>query len=262
MLKKLLFAFFVMVAGAAQAFVPQSGTWVVTSELNGLPGRGIALDVQDTTIGMQIYAYEYSGQPTFYMGVGDLSPRSTASFPLKRYTGGRYFGSGPRSGVEAGTAGTVQLRFTSGTTGFAIFPGEYEVAISRLNFAYGLEPNSLKGTWMFTSWDGISGGSTYADVHTLKVNRPATANGNGVVATADGLLTCEHQTSGVAAGFVKCNRFGSSKTLLRSYIFKYSVNEGDGYEDNADGSWSRLYVFVKRVRTPGPDGRLTGILLD
>ena len=50
---------------SAHAFVPSAGTWVVNDELNGKPGRGLAIDVQNHVLVMQMYAYEKNDQPTF-----------------------------------------------------------------------------------------------------------------------------------------------------------------------------------------------------
>ena len=89
--KKFVAAALFMGAGLVHAFAPQAGTWVVTSEVDGKPGRGFGIDVQNTTLVMQMYAYEASGQPTFYLAVGQVSDSRTTT-PLTRYTGGRHFG--------------------------------------------------------------------------------------------------------------------------------------------------------------------------
>lgn len=73
--------------GIAHAYMPQAGTWVVTSELDGKPGRGLAIDVQNDTLLMQMYAYEANGEPTFYLAVGKMVD-SSATAELTRYTGG------------------------------------------------------------------------------------------------------------------------------------------------------------------------------
>jgi hypothetical protein len=53
------------VSWAARDFTPQSGTWVVSSELDGKPGRGLAIDVQANTFFMQVFGYEKNGDATF-----------------------------------------------------------------------------------------------------------------------------------------------------------------------------------------------------
>lgn len=254
MLKRVVCAVLFFGIGLAHAFVPQTGTWVVTSELNGKPGRGIAFDVQNETLVMQMYAYEQNGQPTFYMGVGRITADSMASVPLGRYSGGRYFGSGAQSGADAGSPGTVSLRFTSGITGFATFPGEPEKAISRYNFGYPFTAPSLKGIWSLTS---IGSQGLQAEVGALSESLPSTDNGNGLVASPDGLFGCEHQVKGNLAGLVLCIRITSQGQLVRGYMFTYSVNEGEGRQFTATGAQTDQLVFVRRLTTASGIG--TGI---
>jgi len=120
-------------AHAAGSFTIQSGNWVVTSELNGAPGRGMAIDVQDSLLVMQVYNYESSGQPTFHMSFGDLQGNHYQG-TLKRYKNGRYYGSSPMDAMEDGDDGEVLIDFDSATSGTIQFPGEPAVAISRYKF--------------------------------------------------------------------------------------------------------------------------------
>jgi len=253
MFKKVIAVAALASAGLAHAFMPQNGTWVVTSEVNGKPGRGLAMDAQNGTLVMQMYAYESNGQSSFYLASGPLTGDSFTG-PLTRYSGGRYFGSGPRSGVEAGTPGNVSIRFTSGTTGFITFPGESEVAISRFNFGYPAEVQSLKGLWTFTS---LGSEGVVADAAVLSVQTAGTSGGNGIMQSADNQFGCEHQTSGSLAGGVLCVKINAAGTqLLRSYYFLYSVNEGEGIS-NAYGSGTSQTLTVQRLTTPQGVG--TGI---
>lgn len=247
MFKKWGYALLLAGAGAAHAFAPQTGTWVVTAELNGQAGRGIALDVQNKTLVMQMYAYEPSGQPTFYLGVGELDGNVKATFPLNRYTGGRYFGSGPRTGTAAGGPGNVSLRFTSGTTGFALFPGESEVAISRFNFAYAAVPENLTGLWSFASVGPVG---KFAELHSIAFPGPASYFGNGIVVSPNGLMGCEHQTKGANRGLVLCVRRNYQNQYLYSYYFALSVNDGEGFERDSIGIRAGQVVYVRRLTTP------------
>jgi len=126
-LKKIAVVGALLGTSLAYAFAPQTGTWIMTSEVNGKPGRGLAIDVQDNTLVMQMYAYDASGNATFYMTSGTLV-NDRYSAPLNKYRGGRYLGSGDLSGKEDGSAGTVSMRFVSGTKGFITLPGEAELA--------------------------------------------------------------------------------------------------------------------------------------
>ena len=240
-------------AGVAQAFMPQAGTWVVTSEVNGLPGRGLAIDAQNGTLVVQMYAYEGNGSPTFYLASGALQ-NDRFNAPLMRYSGGRHFGSGPRSGVEAGSPGSVNIRFTSGTSGFITFPNEPEVAISRFNFGYGFVPASLRGIWTFTS---LGSEGLLADVAQLSQPDSASTYGNGLMVSADGLFGCEHQVRGELAGGVLCAKVNSAGQLLRGYYFVYSVNAGEGMSMRGSTGTAQTLI-VQRLTTPQGVG--TGIL--
>lgn len=139
-----------MNASATPIFI-QSGTWIVDSELNGLPGRGMAIDVQNQHLVMQVYNYTSTGQPTFHLASGPLNQLQFQA-PLKQYRGGRFFGSGERIAREDNSAGDVRIRFESSTSGFVQFPGEPEVAMSRFKFGgipegAWLKPN-FRESWM------------------------------------------------------------------------------------------------------------------
>jgi len=233
--------------------MPQVGTWVVTSEVDGRPGRGLALDVQNNTFVLQMYAYEASGQPTFYLAVGPLSNNS-GSADLQRFTGGRYLGSAPLSGTLDKVVGRMSLRFTSGVTGFIQLPGEGELAISRFNFGYGAAPASLIGLWSFSS---MGSAGLNAEVVSLNMVSSAANNGNGLVVSSNGLFGCEHQVRGSFAGGVICVKINSSGQLLVAYRFVYSVNEGEGLS-NILGSVDQV-SWIRRLTTAGNVG--TGIVL-
>lgn len=252
-LKKLAATTLLTGASFAQAFAPQAGTWIVTSEMDGKPGRGFGIDVQNTTMVMQMYAYESSGQSTFYLAVGEvIDNKVTAS--LNKYNGGRYFGSGARSGTDAGSAGSVSIRFTSGTTGFIKFPNEGEIAISRFSFGYGAVAESLRGFWTLNS---IGSEGLQADLVELSKNLGATANGNGLMANAGETFGCEHQVRGSLAGNVLCAKINGSGQLLRTYVLIYSVNEGEGYSQ-ASATSTQQSLQVRRITTPKGVG--TGLL--
>ncbi len=255
MFKKILAAATLLGCGLAHAFMPSNGTWVVTSELNGKPGRGLAIDAQNGTLVLQMYAYEPSGQPTFYMTSGALTNNRFAA-PLIRYQGGRYLGSGPMSGSEDRNMGQVSMRFTSGVSGFITLPGEQEVAISRFNFGYPAVASSLRGIWTMTSI-GSEGLQTLG-VELIR-QTSATSNGNGLMTSGDGLFGCEHQVRGALAGETLCVWINSSGQILRSYRFVYSVNDGEG-TSSTNGNRPNQRLVIKRLTTPQDVG--TGIVYE
>jgi hypothetical protein len=238
----------------AQAFSPQAGVWIVQSELDGKPGRGMGIDVQNDIFVMQMYAYESSGQPTFYLAVGPMVNNEVTT-SLNRYVGGRYFGGPARSGTQEKTVGQVKMRFTSGVTGYATFPGEPEVAIIRGNFGYAAVQSSLKGVWSLTS---VGSAGVTADAVLLEAALGSSTGGNGVMASFDRLFACEHQTSGSAAGLVLCVKLNAQGSLLRAYMFAYSVNEGEGLS-GASGSSLNQLLSVRRLTTPAGVG--TGLVI-
>ena len=115
---------------AARSFTPQAGTWIVTSELNGKPGRGLAIDVQGNTLFMQVFSYEKNGSATFYTATGQMQGDS-ATAPLMRYVGGRSFGSDARVAHQDSSPGNVTVSFRNGLQGTVQFPGEAPVAMQR-----------------------------------------------------------------------------------------------------------------------------------
>ncbi len=146
-------------AHADTGFTPQSGTWIVSGELDGKPGRGMAIDVQDGVIVMQVYNYREGGSATFHLATGSVVDNQVSA-PLLQYRGGRYFGSAARSGVEDGNAGDVQIRFTSGSAGTVQFPGEAPVAMQRYRFD-GTAPDKLLGRYWIVALLDESGNAAY-----------------------------------------------------------------------------------------------------
>ena len=115
---------------AARDFTPQSGTWIVSQEKDGKPGRGLAIDVKGNTFFMQVFAYEKNGDATFYTATGQMNGNSVTA-PLMRYQGGRSFGSAARDAVEDRSLGDVTVDFSNGLKGTVRFPGEDALAIER-----------------------------------------------------------------------------------------------------------------------------------
>jgi hypothetical protein len=103
---------------------------VVSSELGGNPGRGLAIDVQGNTFFMQVFGYEKNGDATFYAATGQMKGNHVTA-PLIGYKGGRSFGSAARDAMEDQPVGDVMVSFRNGLKGVLQFPGEQAVAIER-----------------------------------------------------------------------------------------------------------------------------------
>ena len=241
---------------SAQAFVPSAGTWVVNEEVNGKPGRGLAIDVQNHVLVMQMYAYEQNGQPTFYMGSGNLNNQQ-ATMSLNRYQGGRYLGSGDRSGVERGSPGNVRIRFTSGTQGLITLPGEGEKVIKRFQFGYDNTPQALLGLWSVV-YANEAGKIEHDPIELTRVTNGSSFS-NGMAVSYDGLFACEQMIRGTDAGKTQCVKFRSSTSSesVRSFVMQWSVNMGEGDWRNTNGS-DLGAVYANRLMQNS--GRITGIL--
>ncbi len=148
----------------APGYLPESGTWVVSSELRGLPGRGISIELQkplhqeDHLLFMSVYDYQSDGKATFHSVLGAHDPSTTPEphtpdLPTVQYQGGRYFG-GPAAiaGFKADAGLTQSIHFSAPSVGTLAFPGEEPVQIER--FYYGLNKGSaqsLRGSWSVMS---------------------------------------------------------------------------------------------------------------
>ena len=158
MLKKWLLFLALLGVGIAHAFTPQTGAWVIDEELDGKPGRGFTLEVQNATLVMAMYAYETNGHPTFYVGAGAYA-NGASSLTLQRYAGGSPLGViDPIPAVGAGSPGNVTFQFTSGTKGTMTLPGESPKAITRYEFGYTSFRDSLIGSWVFSVYNDTADG--------------------------------------------------------------------------------------------------------
>ncbi|QIL82674.1 hypothetical protein G7047_24110 [Diaphorobacter sp. HDW4A] len=254
MLKKFVLIGGLLGASMAQAFAPQAGVWVITTENNGQPGRGMALDVQGEKLVMQMYAYDSTGNPTFYLTSGAISDNAFTG-KLHQYRGGRYFGSGALVGAETGDAGQVTMRFVSGVKGYVTFPNEGEKEISRFQFNYNTDPDSLKGQWLMTSVGDLGITTEF-----YKLDTPTTGSGSGtgMMSTSDKRFGCENIIYGDHAGSVQCTKRDANSLIMRIYRFAYSVNEGEGVAGTLSKPGTDL-LYVRRLTTAGSVG--TGITM-
>ena len=257
MFKHTITAAALALTGMAHAFVPQGGTWIISDELNGAPGRGFAIDVQNDTVVMQVYAYERNGQPTFYMATGHLGDNNIVDARLGRYEGGRYLGSGPQSGVERGSPGNVRIRFISGTQGFITLPGEPEKELKRFQFGYDNSPQALLGLWSAV-YANTAGRIEHDPIELTRVTQGSSFS-SGMAVSYDGLFACEQMIRGTDAGKTQCVKFRSSTSSdsVRSFVMTWSVNQGEGSWRFTNGS-DEGAVYANRLMQGS--GRITGIL--
>lgn len=245
-MKKVVAALSVFVCtSSAWAFMPQAGTWIVSSENTGQPGRGFGLDVQNNTLVMQMYGYEANGAPTFYLSAGTIS-NNTYTGQLNQYAGGQSFGSAQHAGRETGSAGTVTMRFVSGTKGFITFPGEAEKEIERFTFAYPETPESLLGSWGIITADPATGEPGMMMGALTRVV-------DGAAYSANNAMACRY--TGVSKGEVWC-AFQTNGTITFNAKFTLSVNDGEGWGGKG-ASGNTWPINARRLTTPG--GQPVGI---
>jgi len=216
MFKKNLLAAALLGCGAANAFMPQNGTWAVPAELDGTPGRGFYVDVQNNIMHMSIFTYEEDGRPVFYTAAGEIKADENGQYVFTAALEYNQNGPGLRETgqvtngerVEARSPGNVTLRFSSTGTGRIRLPGAtQDLEVARYNFGYTERTaDSLLGAWAFGHPHG-----NHSHVWAAEFLRkaPATATGSGVAQRSNGQSGCEYQTSGAYANRLLCVIFGS-----------------------------------------------------
>ena len=196
------------------AFFPSNGTWVVTAENNGQPGRGFTIQNQAGTMIILFYGYAANGQPDWYLAAGALSPTNTFTGTFQTYAGGITFGGATTQATNTGSAGTVSVAFTSSTTGTMTLPGEAPKSISWANFGDPSPASSLTGT--------------YALIRGVGIDDNGNVNSSATNVTASGLLqisgTSATQSLTVTASGIPSTTVttGSINDLSSSFVFTNS----------------------------------------
>lgn len=253
-IKNLLAVSLISCTGWASAFMPQAGTWVISGELNGEPGRGFAMDVQGETLVVQVFAYERNGHPTFYTASGAVKNNVFTS-KLGRYSGGRYLGGPLQPGREDSTPGNVTIRFTSGIAGFIQLPGESEVAIQRFEFASQKLATELLGRWVIdTTVD-----QNHAEVLDLVNVESATPGGTGFVSeqTTGDVFGCEFRVVDDGPYNLYCGeRFGAGMRV--TVKLRLAGIEGEGVVINPSTGTVQGNIYIRKLRDK--NGQSIGII--
>ncbi|MEY2953445.1 MAG: hypothetical protein RLZZ401_1532 [Pseudomonadota bacterium] len=232
--------------------MPAPGTWVVDSELNGQPGRGFNLEVENEILVFAYYGYRSDGSAVFYSAVGAIS-QNTFTAELVEYKNGKSLGGINQSGSRQGSPGNVTINFTSGLKATITLPGEAAKAISKLSFGYGNSPEALLGTYLFAY---ITPSPKTADIYTLtKLAGTSTSGGNGLVLDANSVFSCENMVSGTLAGNIVCMEHTNSNADDQ-YFFKMSGDRGSGVGKSISGV---NYSAIQVVRTATKSGQQTGV---
>ncbi|MEJ5124857.1 hypothetical protein WH367_02270 [Comamonas sp. MYb21] len=174
--------------------MPVNGTWIVQDEMTGKPGRGLALDVQNSTMVLQVFNYSANGQPTFHMGSGSYvsagpdTLASRAEFALNQYAGGRSLGGAPQSAHPVADAGPVRIDLALNRgqplphfsqRGTVTFPGEAPKAIVRMRLD---DPPSLADKLL---------GEWYSPP--MQAHLVFNQEKDGAVLSSDGAISCEQK---------------------------------------------------------------------
>ena len=112
---------------------PLPGLWAITSEVNGMPGRGFQVERQGDVMVLTFYGYEATGAGRFWLASGFYA-YGQFSAPLLTFDGGTSFGGSSQNAQVVGDAGTVNVVFTSASTGMITLPGETPKEISYFRF--------------------------------------------------------------------------------------------------------------------------------
>lgn len=146
----------------AQDKSPQVGTWAITEEINGKPGRGFQVDVQNDIVVLYFYGYADTGESTFWLASGRLAKGSnTLTADLGAYKGGMAFGDSVKNAVYLGGRGQVTITFDDFTSGEICLPDEPCKPISAFNFGYEESASELLGSWV------VIGSSTECECSTV-----------------------------------------------------------------------------------------------
>lgn len=236
---------------APATFTPRPDAWAIDSELDGRPGRGMQIDVQNNVLVLTLYAYDDTGRGTFYLTAGQLDANAHFSGELKFYDQGTPLGGVVRNAREAGTAGTIELDFSDGAHGTIRLPGEAPLAISKLNFGVPAGAEGLLGEWLFV--DGTEPAPLESRRLDLDTTAPAFANFPEGVArsTAESQVLCGRTSNGGNA-HVECQILDDNGLPAHYYRWELSGNEGDGIHENV---FSGLVLPMRAWRLRSAQGR-------
>lgn len=161
-------------------WMPPNGTWIVSSELNGNPGRGIGLDIQGDHVILQIFDYLENGQSSFHMGSSQYN--GSAEIPIDMYSHGTAVGGEVKPAVLAERTGNASLNFEmenskpflKGLYGNIKLPHEEYLKIQRFeldsqnddgllgSWIMNFSPNSKKEEWAYIHLDEMHEGKFFS----------------------------------------------------------------------------------------------------
>jgi len=132
-MRKLSILFAALFFSTSFAATPEPGLWNIDEELNGLPGRGFQVELQNDILVLTYFGYEEEGDATFYISSGFYNG-VTFLGELLEVEGGTAIGGVFQNGEVVDTIGIVRLDFDSSTSGTIRLPNEETKAISKYAF--------------------------------------------------------------------------------------------------------------------------------
>lgn len=215
---------------SAMAINPKVGIWWNPQE----SGRGYILDGSGTTLAMQAYTYESTGQPLWYLAVGQLTNGGANwSATLEKYSGGQCFGCSFKQNQSAGNDGVVTIQFTSDTTGVMTMPNGLKTNIVSF-FPAGTTPSGGVVTGGLAALYGTLNLSYKFSLFSTVYNESATfsaaslsSNGQGLVAPILGsnsrAISCLIASASISKMYfcvIYDGVYGSSE------LFTFDINSG------------------------------------
>lgn len=188
---------------AVNTVTPQIGTWAIDEEVDGKPGRGFQIDVQNNVLVLYFYGYESGGEATFWLAAGripDGSDELTAE--LGAYEGGMAFGDPFRNATYVGARGQVTIRFSSLTRGEICLPNESCKAISAFNFGFEASSSELLGLWYGNTFDS---GTDEIEAFAVRFNQVTASTDPAVVDRAAGTASSSVEGTMVTSS-ITCDR--------------------------------------------------------
>lgn len=237
-------------AAFASAFTPAGGLWGFTNELNGQPGRGFQLTVENDVLVFYYYGYDSDGSGNYMFASGPLTGGSVFGGQLLVCSGGTVMGSAYKPATCSNGPGRVTMTFSSGEKGTIILPGEAPKPISRFNFGYADGPDGILGEYLF-AYKGVT--TSFSDFYTLtkKTDRKGnygSGTGTGIVLDAADTFACEFVSGGLEYRDAYICTELSGNVYDDIYIFRMVGDRGTGV-----GTWysaSSVYPLqVVRVAT-------------
>lgn len=232
--KALVSGYLLGTSAIASAFTPAGGLWGFTNELNGQPGRGFQLTVENDTLVFYYYGYDSDGKGNYMFASGPLVGGSVFSAQLLVCRGGTVMGTAYKAANCTDGPGKVSMNFSSGEKGTITLPGEAPKPISRFNFGYTDGPEALLGEFLFaykaTTFSNV-------DIYKLTTKTGIVTNmsgmvGTGIVSNVDYTFGCEfYPINGPFRSVYVCTEATQSDND-DIYIFRMVGDRGSG-----TGTW-------------------------